>query len=161
MALWQLVAAHTIPLSLLISLLPKLKEDEHSEALTALMTMIKHERPNNDLLKALLASPIESLVSALLSHWSCESSSSLAQLLANQFNTSLNTNALPLGANNSPGKRKRTTMNSLSAATGFKVAPTPGSGIDSSIELMMTHMETLRTCLTANLQARGTNWQHV
>jgi hypothetical protein len=32
-------------------------------------------------------------------------------------------------------------MNSLSAATGFKVTPTPGSGIDSSIELMLTHME--------------------
>lgn len=154
MALWQLVAAHSIPLSLLITLLPKLKEGEHSEALTALMAMIKHERPNNDLLKALLASPIESLISALLTHWSSESSSSLAQLLANQFNTALNTNS-PLGANSSPGKRKRTTMNSLSAATGFKVAPTPGSGIDPSIELMMTHMETLRVCLTANLQAKG------
>nr|CAG4646849.1 EOG090X0205 [Megafenestra aurita]SVE92248.1 EOG090X0205 [Megafenestra aurita] len=152
MALWQLVAAHNIPLSLLLSLLPKLKEDQHCEALTALMMMIKHERPNNDLLKALLNCPIESLISALLSHWSNESSTTLAQILANQFNSALNMNSLPggLSSNNSPGKRKRTTMNSLSAATGFKVTPTPGSGIDTSIELMMTHMEMLRTCLTAN-----------
>nr|CAG4650774.1 EOG090X0205 [Simocephalus serrulatus]SVE94097.1 EOG090X0205 [Simocephalus serrulatus] len=156
MALWQLVAAHNIPLSLLLSLLPKLKDDQHCEALTALMMMIKHERPNNDLLKALLNCPIESLISALLSHWSNESSTSLAQILANQFNSALNMNSLPgLSSNSSPGKRKRTTMNSLSAATGFKVTPTPGSGIDSSIELMMTHMEMLRTCLTANLLTKN------
>lgn len=158
MALWQLVAAHSIPLQLLISLLPKLKEDKHCEALTALMTMIKHERPNNDLLKSLLSCPIESFVSSLLSHWSSESATSLAQVLANQFNVALNTNALPggLSANsNSPGKRKRTTMNSLSAATGFKAAPTPGSGIDTSIELMMTHMEALRTCLAAALLTKS------
>nr|CAG4636812.1 EOG090X0205 [Ceriodaphnia reticulata]SVE72794.1 EOG090X0205 [Ceriodaphnia reticulata] len=157
MALWQLVAAHSIPLSLLLSLLPKLKEDQHCEALTALLAMIKHERPNNDLLKALLSCPIESFISALLSHWSSESSTSLAQILANQFNSALNMNSLPggLSSSNSPGKRKRTTMNSLSAATGFKVTPTPGSGIDPSIELMMTHMEIMRTCLTANLLTKN------
>ena len=157
MALWQLVAAHSIPLSMLLSLLPKLKQDQHCEALTALMAMIKHERPNNDLMKALLSCPIESFISALLSHWSMESSTLLAQILANQFNSALNMNSLPggLSSSNSPGKRKRTTMNSLSAATGFKVTPTPGSGIDSSIELMMTHMETLRTCLTANLLTKS------
>nr|CAG4641495.1 EOG090X0205 [Eurycercus lamellatus] len=157
MALWQLVAAHSIPLQLLISLLPKLKEDQHCEALAALMTMIKHERPNNDLLKTLLSCPIESFISSLLSHWSAESSTALAQILANQFNTALNTNSLPgtMATGNSPGKRKRTTMNSLSAATGFKAAPTPGSGIDPSIELMMTHMETLRTCLTANMHTKS------
>nr|SVE79976.1 EOG090X0205 [Daphnia magna] len=157
MALWQLVAAHSIPLSMLLSLLPKLKEDQHCEALTALLAMIKHERPNNDLMKALLNCPIESFVSALLSHWSMESSTNLAPILANQFNSALNMNSLPggLSTSSSPGKRKRTTMNSLSAATGFKVTPTPGSGIDSSIELIMTHMEILRTCLTANLQTKS------
>ncbi|XP_057365693.1 integrator complex subunit 3-like [Daphnia carinata] len=157
MALWQLVAAHSIPLSLLLSLLPKLKEGQHCEALTALLAMIKHERPNNDLMKALLNCPIESFVSALLSHWSMESSTNLAPILANQFNSALNMNSLPggLSTSSSPGKRKRTTMNSLSAATGFKVTPTPGSGIDSSIELIMTHMEILRTCLTANLQTKN------
>jgi hypothetical protein len=66
MALWQLVAAHSIPLSMLLSLLPKLKQDQHCEALTALMAMIKHERPNNDLMKALLSCPIESFISALV-----------------------------------------------------------------------------------------------
>lgn len=164
MALWQLVAAHNIPLSLLLTLLPKLKEGQHCEALTALMMMIKHERPNNDLIKTLLACPIESLISALLSHWSSESSTTLAQILANQFNMALNLNSATLpaslvvssGGSSSPGKRKRTTMNSLSAATGFKVSPTPGSGIDPSIELMMTHMETLRTCLSANLLTKST-----
>lgn len=158
MALWQLVAAHSIPLQLLISLLPKLKEDKHCEALAALITMIKHERPNNDLLKSLLSCPIQSFVSSLLSHWSSESATSLAQVLANQFNVALNMNALPgsLSSNsNSPGKRKRTTMNSLSAATGFKAAPSPGSGIDTSIELMMTHMEALRTCLAAALLTKS------
>ena len=147
-----------------------LQEDQHCEALTALMTMIKHERPSNDLLKCLLACPIGNFVSALLSHWSSESSTALAQILANQLNMALNstTNAtlqLPAGlpgvgggaatSGGSPGKRKRTTMNSLSAATGFKSTPTPGSGIDPSVELMMTHMETLRTCLTANLLTKS------
>jgi len=60
-----------------------------------------------------------------------------------------------LSSANSPGKRKRTTMNSLSAATGFKAAPTPGSGVDSSIEMMLTHMEVLRMCLSANLLAKS------
>lgn len=173
MALWQLVAAHSLPLSLLLPLLPKLKEDRHCEALTALLTMIKHERPSNDLLKCLLACPIGSFVSALLSHWSSESSNALAQVLANQFNTALNgtmgglgvvggasgggsSSAMSVGTSGtSPGKRKRTTMNSLSAATGFKSAPAPGSGIDPPVELMMTHMETLRTCLTANLLTKS------
>ena len=44
-------------------------------------------------------------------------------------------------------------MNSLSAAV--KLVPTPGSGIDSSIELMMNHMEMLRVCLTANLLTKS------
>lgn len=103
-----------------------------------------------------------SLISALLSHWSMESSTSLAQVLANQFNTALNTNTLPnsLSTSTSPGKRKRTTMNSLSAATGFKSVPIPGSGIDPSIELMMNHMEMLRVCLTANLLTKSKFFYH-
>ena len=113
------------------------------------------DRPTNELLKPLLSCPIVSLISALLSHWSMESSTSLAQVLANQFNTALNTNAVPnsLSTTTSPGRRKRTTMNSLSAAV--KLVPTPGSGIDSSIELMMNHMEMLRVCLTANLLTKS------
>jgi len=154
---WQLVTAHIIPLQHLLSFLPKLKANQDCEALAALFAMIRHERPTNELLKPLLSCPIVSLISALLSHWSMESSTSLAQVLANQFNTSLNTNALPsaLSTSTSPGKRKRTTMNSLSAATGFKSVPTPGSGIDPSIELMMNHMEMLRVCLTANLLTKN------
>lgn len=46
MSFWQLVAAHSIPLHLIIALLPKLKEKQHTEALTAIMLMIKHERYN-------------------------------------------------------------------------------------------------------------------
>lgn len=74
-----------------------------------------------------------------------------------QFNTVLlaGTGSSSLSAattQSSPGKRKRTTMNSLSAAaTGFKTAPQPGSGVDSTLELMLQHMEVLRTCLLANL----------
>jgi len=68
LAFWQLLAAHSIPLNLLITLLPKLKEKQHSEALSALLMMIKHERPTNEILKPLLSCPIESFVSALLSH---------------------------------------------------------------------------------------------
>jgi len=157
MFFWQLVTAHFIPLQHLLSFLPKLKANQDYEALAALLAMIRHERPTNELLKPLLNCPIVSLISALLSHWSMESSTSLAQVLANQFNTALNTNALPssLSTSTSPGKRKRTTMNSLSAATGFKSMPTPGSGIDPSIELMMNHMEMLRVCLTANLLTKS------
>ncbi len=167
MAFWQLLAAHSLPLHLILPLLPRLKEEEHCEALAALMTMIKHERPSNDLLKCLLACPILSFVSALLSHWSSESSTALAQTLANQFNTALNgvggtstplTGMMMMATGvtvTSPGKRKRTTMNSLSAATGFKSAPVPGSGIEPPVELMMTHMETLRICLTANLLSKS------
>merc|ERR1712071_425085 len=153
--LWQLIAAHVIPLQLLLSMLPKLKANQDCEALAALLAMIRHERPTNELLKPLLSCPIVSLISALLSHWSMESSTSLAQVLANQFNTSLNTNAVPnsLSTTTSPGRRKRTAMNSLSAAV--KLVPTPGSGIDSSIELMMNHMEMLRVCLTANLLTKS------
>jgi len=157
MAFWELLAAHSIPLQLLLPVLPKLKEKQHKEALTAIMMMIKHERPGNELLKPLLSCTLESFVSALLSHWSLESSNSLAQILANQFNTVLlaGTGSSSLSAattQSSPGKRKRTTMNSLSAAaTGFKTAPQPGSGVDSTLELMLQHMEVLRTCLLANL----------
>ncbi len=44
MAFWELLAAHSIPLQLLLPVLPKLKEKQHKEALTAIMMMIKHER---------------------------------------------------------------------------------------------------------------------
>nr|CAG4642335.1 EOG090X0205 [Evadne anonyx] len=154
---WQLVSVHSIPLQLLLSVLPKLKANQDNEALAALLGMIRHERPTNELLKPLLNCSIMMLISSLLSHWSMESSTSLAQVLANQFNTALNMNALPnsLSTSTSPGKRKRTTMNSLSAATGFKSVPTPGSGIDPSIELMMNHMEMLRVCHTTNLLTKS------
>ena len=110
------------------------------------MMMIKHERPSNDLLSDLLSCPIGSFVSALLSHWSNESSTALAQILADQLNrVRHDTTTLLAALAVAAGKRKRTT---LPAGTGFN--STPGSGVHPSVELMMTHLEALRTCLMAN-----------
>lgn len=42
--LWQLVSAHGIPMNYVLPILPRLEYSSHSEALTAILLMLKQER---------------------------------------------------------------------------------------------------------------------
>ncbi|XP_046679280.1 integrator complex subunit 3-like [Homalodisca vitripennis] len=42
--LWQLVTAHGIPIDYVMPILPRLDHDNHAEALTAILLMLKHEK---------------------------------------------------------------------------------------------------------------------
>lgn len=52
---WQLVAAHDIPVESLQEILPELETGIHSEALTAMLSLLKYETPNSELIRLLLS----------------------------------------------------------------------------------------------------------
>lgn len=52
---WQLVQAHDIPIEYLQDLLPELEINEHPEALSAMLNLLKCETPNSELIRLLLS----------------------------------------------------------------------------------------------------------
>jgi len=119
-ALWQLLSGHDLPVDCLLPLLPKLSYENHAEALTHIMILLKREKPTADLVKHLMSrepKPKDRFVTAVLTCWINDYEDKLGDLLGSQ----LCKQASPAG-----GKRKRTqsatTKNSLGALAEMTLA---------------------------------------
>ncbi len=84
--LWQLAAAHDLPIDCMAPTLPKMDSSKHAEAITAVLLRLKHEKPTADLLKSLLSrdpsSPSDKTVSSALIHWMGEYEDKLGDLVS-------------------------------------------------------------------------------
>merc|ERR1719509_660670 len=103
-----------------LPLLPKLSYENHAEALTHIMILLKREKPTADLVKHLMSrepKPKDRFVTAVLTCWINDYEDKLGELLGSQ----LCKQASPAG-----GKRKRTqsatTKNSLGALAEMALA---------------------------------------
>ncbi|GAB6031207.1 Integrator complex subunit 3 [Chamberlinius hualienensis] len=120
--LWQLIAAHNIPVDYIMPILPKLEFTAHAEALTSILLLLKQEKPSVELLKHVMSREvkIQDLFGvSVLRYWSQEHEEKLAELVASQ-----------LKFHASPNKRKRQPAN--------KASQTP------SVDQMLSHLDQLR-----------------
>ncbi|XP_023239440.1 integrator complex subunit 3 isoform X1 [Centruroides vittatus] len=98
--LWQLIAAHNIPLDYILPILPKLEFQAHAEALTSILLLLKQEKPTAELLKHIMCRDVklnDQFVVSVLKYWSQEHEEKLAELIGSQLSKSGLT----------PNKRKR------------------------------------------------------
>lgn len=91
--LWQLIAAHNIPLDYILPILPKLEFTAHSEALTSILLLLKQEKPSADLLKHIMCREVkitDHFVLSALKYWTQEHEEKLAELISGQLSKSGN-----------------------------------------------------------------------
>lgn len=128
--LWQLVTAHGIPINYVLPILPRLEFNNHAEALTSILLMLKQEKPTLDLVKHVLSRDVkpESDVFAVsaLRCWCRDYEERLGELVANL----LSSRCPPV----SPNKRKRGGGNNSAS----KSSNTP------SAERILGHLDRLR-----------------
>uniref|UniRef100_A0A182JGF9 SOSS complex subunit A homolog n=1 Tax=Anopheles atroparvus TaxID=41427 RepID=A0A182JGF9_ANOAO len=102
--IWQLVQAHDIPLETFQEMIPELESGSHAEALTAILLLLRGEKPTTELVRLLLSREEtkhrgDPFVTSVLRYWCQEFEEKLSELTA-----ALLTSKYP---SNSPNKRKR------------------------------------------------------
>ncbi|XP_064474957.1 integrator complex subunit 3-like [Ornithodoros turicata] len=86
--LWQLIAAHNIPVDYILPILPKLEFQAHAEALTSILLLLKQEMPSAELLKHILCRDAKSndfFVVSILKYWTQEHEEKLSELVGSLF----------------------------------------------------------------------------
>ncbi|XP_008559612.1 integrator complex subunit 3 isoform X2 [Microplitis demolitor] len=99
---WQLITAHDFPIKYVLPVVPKLQFRNHAEAMTAILFMLKQERPTLELLRQLFTrqnNDGDTFVVAALRYWCRDYEDKLGELLANLLSTRYPAT--------SPNKRKR------------------------------------------------------
>ncbi|XP_075226448.1 integrator complex subunit 3 isoform X2 [Lycorma delicatula] len=133
--LWQLVSAHGIPVDYVLPILPRLEYSAHSEALTAILLMLKQERPTPDLVKNVLSRdvkpPTDDFVVSALHCWCRDHEERLGELVA-----ALLSSRCP---QTSPNKRKR------GGGSGSGGPGRPSSSAHPTSERILGHLDRLRT----------------
>ncbi|KAL4704469.1 hypothetical protein ACJJTC_019568 [Scirpophaga incertulas] len=125
--LWQLLTAHDISVEDVLPIIPKLSYKDHSEALTAVLLMLKQERPTADVLRQLFCRAVDegdTFVLSTLRNWCYDYEDKLGDLVSVLLNTRY--------PGTSPNKRKRTSKHSIPPN-----AP-------PSAELVLAHLEQMR-----------------
>lgn len=120
-SLWQLIAAHNIPLDYILPILPKLEFQAHAEALTSILLLLKQEKPTAELLKHVMCREVKQndhFVVSVLKYWTQEHEEKLAELIG----------AL-LSKSGTPNKRKRQQANKSQGPT---------------VEQTLSHLDQLR-----------------
>ncbi|XP_041361023.1 integrator complex subunit 3-like [Gigantopelta aegis] len=100
--LWQLIAAHNIPVEHILPILPKLEYTSHAEAMTSILVLLKQESPAADLVRPILVRECKKsdyFAVSILKYWAQEHEDRLAELIFQQL-TKLN--------GGTPKKRQRT-----------------------------------------------------
>ncbi|KAG1669362.1 Integrator complex subunit 3 [Nymphon striatum] len=119
---WQLIAAHNIPVEHILPVLPKVEYTGNAEAITNILLMLKQEKPTDQLLKHLFSREPKRndfLVASVLKYWSQEHEDKLAELISNALGKHFPT----------PAKRK-------SKASSKLISPT--------LEQTLAHLDQLR-----------------
>uniref|UniRef100_A0A182QAQ3 SOSS complex subunit A homolog n=1 Tax=Anopheles farauti TaxID=69004 RepID=A0A182QAQ3_9DIPT len=139
--IWQLVQAHDIPLETFQEIIPELESGAHAEALTAILLLLRAEKPTTELVRLLLSREMETkhrgdpFVTSVLRYWCQEFEEKLSELIA-----ALLTSKYP---SNSPNKRKRP-----SKSAQANTAPTS--------EQLLNHLEHFRrSCRHGNGTGTG------
>ncbi|XP_063981917.1 integrator complex subunit 3 isoform X1 [Diachasmimorpha longicaudata] len=125
---WQLTFAHDFPIKYVLPVLPKLQFRDHAEALTAILFMLKQERPTLELLRQLFTrqnTDGDMFVVAALRYWCRDYEDKLGELLANLLSSRYPAT--------SPNKRKR------AGAKQNQQATSPPTG-----EQVLGHLDQLR-----------------
>ncbi|XP_044761200.1 integrator complex subunit 3 homolog [Coccinella septempunctata] len=108
---WQLIDAHNISVDLVLPLITHLDYDQHSEALTAIMLMLKQEKPNADYIKYLFSRDISDngdlFIFTIIKYWCDEYIDKVAELISSLLSTRY--------PSTSPNKRKRSGTKTISA----------------------------------------------
>ncbi|KAI5695734.1 hypothetical protein M8J75_002703 [Diaphorina citri] len=132
MCLWQLFSAHDIALAQILPILPRLKFSFHAEALSAILLLLKQEKPDEDSLKQVLCREVKPLsdmfVVSILQHWCQTDADLLAEILSDLLSTRCPAT--------SPNKRKR---GGQGQGLGAKAGVTPPSA-----ERILGHLERVR-----------------
>lgn len=138
--LWQLVTAHGIPIDYILPILPNLEFSSHAEALTAILLMLKQEKPTEELLKLVLSReigpPADVFVVSALQYWIREHEDLLCRLIA----ALLSNRCTPAS---SPTKRKRGGGSAGGAGRGAAAGP-------PSAEQVLSHLDHLRQSCRQN-----------
>uniref|UniRef100_A0A182NRN5 SOSS complex subunit A homolog n=1 Tax=Anopheles dirus TaxID=7168 RepID=A0A182NRN5_9DIPT len=139
--IWQLVQAHDIALETFQEIIPELESGSHAEALTAILLLLRAEKPTTELVRLLLSREMETkhrgdpFVTSVLRYWCQEFEEKLSELIA-----ALLTSKYP---SNSPNKRKRP-----SKSAQANTAPTS--------EQLLNHLEHFRrSCRHGNGTGTG------
>lgn len=109
--LWQLVQAHDIPLETITPLLPHLDSRLHSEAVTAIVLLLKRDKPTADIIKHLFSRDVrdsgDNLIFTVIKYWCDECVDKVGELISGLLSTRYPAT--------SPNKRKRSGNKSLSS----------------------------------------------
>lgn len=109
--LWQLVQAHDIPLETITPLLPHLDCRLHSEAITAIILLLKRDKPTADIIKHLFSRDVrengDRLIFTVIKYWCDEFMDKVGELISGLLSTRYPAT--------SPNKRKRSGNKSLSS----------------------------------------------
>ncbi|XP_050303687.1 integrator complex subunit 3 homolog [Anthonomus grandis grandis] len=127
---WQLINAHDVTIDTVMPLITELDYDQHPEALTAVMLMLKQEKPNADYIKCLFSRDIcdngDLFIFTVIKYWCDDYIDKVAELISALLSTRY--------PSTSPNKRKRT------ANAGNKVLSTTVPSADQ----VLGHLEKLR-----------------
>jgi hypothetical protein len=129
-ALWQLLNSHDIPIDCILPLIPSLSYQEHAEALTHFMHILRREKPTAELIKHLMSrepTHRDMFVNSVLSSWLAGQQDDIRKL-GELISTQLGKQASPAG-----GKRKRTTNTNKSPNSLGRLA-----------EMTLGHLDLLR-----------------
>lgn len=109
--LWQLVQAHDIPLETITPLLSHLDSRLHSEAVTAIVLLLKRDKPTADIIKHLFSRDVrdsgDNLIFTVIKYWCDECVDKVGELISGLLSTRYPAT--------SPNKRKRSGNKSLSS----------------------------------------------
>ncbi|XP_074650376.1 integrator complex subunit 3-like [Tubulanus polymorphus] len=127
--LWQLIAAHNIPVEHILPILPKLEFGAHAEALSCILLQLKRNSPNTEILRCILCRECKKndfFAVSILKYWAEECEEKLAELLLSQL-----TKNVP----NTPNRKRQRQQN----PSGKKENP--------NIEQILAHLDHIRqTC---------------
>ena len=87
-ALWQLLGAHDLPLDCVLPLVPNFSFENNSEALTAVLLLLKQEKPTAELLKHLMSREValhDRFVSSAITYWMNEYDEKLGDLISSHL----------------------------------------------------------------------------
>lgn len=107
---WQLINAHDFNIDTVLPMITELDYDQHPEALTAIMLMLKQEKPNADYIKCLFSRDIcdngDLFIFTVIKYWCDEYIDKVAELISSLLSTRY--------PSTSPNKRKRTNAGTVS-----------------------------------------------
>ncbi|XP_034833377.1 integrator complex subunit 3 homolog [Maniola hyperantus] len=127
--LWQLLTAAEISVEDVLQLIPRLSYAQHAEALTAVLLMLKQERPSADVVRQMFCRELDAddaFVVSTVMYWCQDWEDKVADLLAALLSTRY--------PGTSPNKRKRPGKHSIPPN-----AP-------PNAELVLGHLEQIRVC---------------